>query len=93
MTVNGMLVQTIVAADGDTVSGLTGDNEGYNASANSWSSLAADPHPRNAACTGPLGGRLFVAGGNNGGALSVTESFNLFEEQMDDIGFFTASRG
>jgi len=74
MTVNGKIVRTIVAADGYTLSGDTGDNERYKASANSWSSLATDPHPRNEACTGALGGRLFVAAGSPDGSSTTTEN-------------------
>jgi N-acetylneuraminic acid mutarotase len=64
---------TIVAADGWTADADTGDNEGYNASTNSWTPLATDPNPRNGACTGAIGGFLYVAGGN----VTSTESFNL----------------
>ena len=73
---------TIVAADGFTSSGNTGDNEGYNASTNVWSSFKADPNPRNGACGAGRGTKMFVAGGDTGGgpgtpALSVTEKFTV----------------
>jgi N-acetylneuraminic acid mutarotase len=73
---------TIVAADGFTASNDTGDNEGYNASANAWSSLTSDPTPRNTAFTGPNGLKLLVAGGYDGGppgtpAMTLNESFNI----------------
>jgi hypothetical protein len=72
---------TIVAADGDSPSGDTGDTEGYNANTNTWSSLKSDPTTRNAACTGAKGTKMFVAGGFNGNpqdpALSVNERFTL----------------
>ena len=76
----GLVGTTIVAADGFSASGDTGDNEGYNASTNSWRSLTADPTGRNEACTGSISGRLYIAGGSNGGVTnntSVNESFNL----------------
>lgn len=70
---------TIVAADGYTATGDTGDNEGYDASANAWTSLTPDPTPKNQTCTGVIGGKLYVAGGSNGywPASSWTESFSL----------------
>jgi len=79
VSVGGKIVQTIIAADGYTASGDTGDNEGYNATANSWKSLASDPTVRHEACTGSIGGKLYLAGGSNnqGTSLTVTESFNL----------------
>jgi N-acetylneuraminic acid mutarotase len=78
-SVNGVIIQTIVAADGYTLSGDTGDNEGYSASVNTWSSLTTDPHPRNEACTGALGAKLFVATGSPDGGSTTTESdvFNI----------------
>jgi N-acetylneuraminic acid mutarotase len=55
-----------------------GDNEGYNVITNAWTPLAFDPNPRNQSCTGAIGRKLYIAGGSNiGGALSVTESFEL----------------
>ena len=73
---------TIVAADGNTTfgpSGFTGDNEGYNASANAWSSLKSNATARTLACARSIGPQLYVAGGIDslGPALSVTESYNL----------------
>ena len=73
---------TIVAADGFTSSNDTGDNEGYNASINTWSSLKSDPTARNGAFTGPKGPRLYVVGGYDGGppgtpADDLNESFNV----------------
>lgn len=76
----GLVANTIVAADGFSAFGDTGDNEGYNASTNSWKSLTSDPTGRNEACNGPITGRLYVAGGSNGGVINntnVNESFNL----------------
>jgi uncharacterized repeat protein (TIGR03803 family) len=75
----GLIGTTIVAADGDTSSGDTGDNEGYSASTNSWKSLARDPTARNGACSGSVGSLFYVAGGINNSypPLNLTESFNL----------------
>jgi len=69
---------TIVAADGFTSSNDTGDNEGYNANTNVWSSLKSDPTPRNTAFTGPKGLRLFVIGGYDGGGPG-TPAYDLNE--------------
>jgi N-acetylneuraminic acid mutarotase len=76
---NKIIGFTIVAADGYAASGFTGDNEGYNASANTWRSLTSDRTPRNSPCKGTKGVKMYVAGGadNFGNALSVTEAFNL----------------
>jgi len=70
---------TIVAADGFTSGGDTGDNEGYNPKTNTWSSLASDPTARNGVCSGVIGQKLYVSDGNNGGSgpISVNESFSL----------------
>jgi uncharacterized repeat protein (TIGR03803 family) len=73
----GLLGSTIVAAGGLTNSGsTTGDNEGYNATSNSWSSLTADPTPRQAGCVASISGRLVFAGGTNGKPLHTSESFS-----------------
>lgn len=71
----GRIGTTILAADGFSASGDTGDNEAYNAATNSWSPLQSDPTARNAACVGPIGPRLYVAGGNSDGTTALTESF------------------
>ncbi|MFY9740890.1 MAG: kelch repeat-containing protein [Candidatus Sulfotelmatobacter sp.] len=76
----GLLGSTITAADGDSSSGDTGDNEGYDASTNSWSSLASDPMRRDLACGGAVAGQLYVAGGHVTGetpALNLNESFDI----------------
>ena len=62
-----------MAADGYTASGDTGDNEGYDLTTNSWTSLKPDPMARNGACRGAIDGQLLVAGGVG----TSTESFNL----------------
>jgi N-acetylneuraminic acid mutarotase len=66
---------TIVAADGLTEAGETGDDESYS---NPWQSLAADPTARSAVCSGSVKGELYLAGGWNGeSSLNLTEAFNL----------------
>jgi uncharacterized repeat protein (TIGR03803 family) len=72
----GLLGSTIVAAGGLTASGVTGDNEGYSSSKNSWSALKDDPTPRQSGCAATLSGHLYFAGGTNGTPLNVVESFN-----------------
>jgi len=72
----GLLGSTIVAAGGLSNSGFTGDNEGYSASKNLWTTLVADPTARSASCTAAITGQLYAAGGSNGTALNVLESFN-----------------
>jgi hypothetical protein len=74
--------KTIVAADGFTTSGDNGDNEGYSAVTNSWTSYKSDPTPRNTACGAGVGGSMYVAGGYPGGgsgtpALALNESFKV----------------
>jgi len=84
----GLVGTTIVAADGFTTSSDTGDNEGYAVSTNLWSSLTADPTPRNASCYGSLSSQLYVAEG-----LNVSAVFDHHErvlqrclEEVDDSG-------
>ena len=76
----GLVGKTIVAADGYTTSGDTGDNEGYSAATNSWTSLKSDPTSRNTACGGGIGAMMYIAGGYPGGnpgtpAITLNESF------------------
>jgi len=72
---------TIVAADGHTTDAVDhGDNEGYDASTNTWSSFAPDPTGRNGACGGGIGQKMYVAGGydgNIGADMSLTEAFKV----------------
>ena len=70
---------TILATDGYSADGDDGDNEGYNPGTGAWNSLSLDPTPRNAACAGTIGTRMYVAGGypGFGTALSSNESYNL----------------
>ena len=58
--------------------GDNGDNEAYDVSTNSWSTLTADPEPRNSSCYGVVSGRLYVAGGATSGVQeSQAESYTL----------------
>ena len=72
---------TIVAADGAVQpSVITGDTEGYDATTNSWRTLAADPTPRVATCFGSVGQKFYDVGGylNNGGAAAtINERYTL----------------
>ena len=75
----GLVGSTIISTDGFNGTSEDGDNEGYNAATNTWSSLKADPNPRDAACGGALGGLLYVAGGfpNQGNHnTTVNDAFN-----------------
>jgi hypothetical protein len=75
-----LLGSSIIANDGYSTSGDTGDNESYTVSTNTWKSLTADPNPRNASCYGAVSGQVYIAGGlNNSGpptTSTVNESFN-----------------
>jgi len=65
----------IVATDGLTEAGETGDNEAF---AEPWQPLAADPMARSAVCSGAVKGELYLAGGWNGeSSLNLTEAFDL----------------
>src|ERR1019366_1487179 len=72
---------TIVAVDGATQpSVFTGNNEGYDATSNTWHTLAADPRPRVATCFGSIGQKFYDVGGEpnpNGNATNVNESYTL----------------
>jgi N-acetylneuraminic acid mutarotase len=83
----GRVGTTIVAADGYTLYGDTGDNEGYDATTNVWTSLTPDPTPRNGACGGAIGAKMYVAGGYKGywPAISLTESFSPSEDTWKTI--------
>jgi N-acetylneuraminic acid mutarotase len=77
---NSLIGTTIVAAGGLTDTAVTGDNEGYNASTNIWTSLTSDPTPRSHTCSGLANGFLFSAGGAAGAAetaIAVNEAFSL----------------
>jgi N-acetylneuraminic acid mutarotase len=72
----GSIGDAVVSAYGVASSGVTGDNEEYTVDNNSWTKLASGPEPRNEACTGSIGGLLYVAGGWNGTPLKSTESYD-----------------
>jgi N-acetylneuraminic acid mutarotase len=75
----GLVGTTIVAADGNTLSGESGDNEGYDAATNTWTAYKPDPTRRNGACGGGIGSKMYVGGGYNGGEsdFKLTESFEV----------------
>ncbi len=81
LPVAGLIGSTIVVADGAIASGeITGDTEGYNATTNTWTTLATDPTARTGACGAVISSRLYDAGGyinNDGAATTVNESFTL----------------
>jgi hypothetical protein len=73
---------TIVAAGGyygGPNGSDNGDNEGYDAATNTWTSLTSEPNPRSAACGGAVGQRMYAASGGDyyGPAVITTESFKL----------------
>jgi N-acetylneuraminic acid mutarotase len=77
---------TIVAADGYDSADL-GDNEGYDAATNTWTSLTSDPEPRSFACAASIGTQLFAAGGWDGreSALTTVESFKLSKQSWKSL--------
>ena len=76
---------TIVAADGAIQPGyITADNEGYDATTNTWRTLAVDPTARVGTCFGSIGQKFYDVGGylNNGGAATdVNYSYSLSTNQ------------
>ncbi|MGA7684449.1 MAG: kelch repeat-containing protein [Terriglobales bacterium] len=67
----GLLGTTIVVADGALSDGSdTGDNEGYDATTNTWTTLAADPAARYASCFGSVGAKFYDMGGNSAGTFA-----------------------
>ena len=67
---------TIVVADGDLSNASpTGDNEGYNATTNTWRTLAGDPTARFASCFGSIGQKFYDVAGQP--SPTVTEVFKL----------------
>lgn len=76
----GVVGKGIVALDGYSSAGDTGDIEGYNPLANIWVMLTPDPTPRDSACGGAIGNQLYVATGyqgNGGSAIPLTEAFTI----------------
>jgi len=87
---------TIVVADGGLNGGLiTGDTEGYDATTNTWSELAADPTARVATCFGSIGQELYDVGGYPGVILteSYTLSTNEWNTNLTPIPQFTMFPG
>jgi Kelch motif len=97
----GLVGNTIVAADGFTPSGDSGDTEGYNVATNAWKSFNSDPTPRNGACGGGIATLVYVAGGYPGGgpgspAYSFNESFSVSANKwvtLDPLPQATVSAG
>jgi N-acetylneuraminic acid mutarotase len=76
----GLLGTTIVAADGGTNGGGdTGDNEGYDATTNTWTALASDPASRYASCFGSIGAKFYDMGGNS--ASTFADDFQLSKDK------------
>ncbi len=75
---------TIVVVDGATNGqGATGDNEGYDATTNTWKSLAADPASRYASCFGSIGPKLYDVGGQP--ASTLTNAFQLTKDKWTTL--------
>lgn len=75
---------TIVVADGATNGqGDTGDNEGYDATTNTWKSLAVDPTSRYASCFGSIGPKLYDVGGQP--APTLTSAFQLTKDKWTTL--------
>ncbi|HEY4840748.1 MAG TPA: kelch repeat-containing protein [Terriglobales bacterium] len=71
---------TIVVADGATNGGGdTGDNEGYDATTNTWTSLASDPASRYASCFGSVGAKFYDMGGTT--AETFADDFQLSKDK------------
>jgi N-acetylneuraminic acid mutarotase len=75
---------TIVVADGATNGqGDTGDNEGYDATTNTWKSLASDPAPRYASCFGSIGPKFYDVGGQP--VPTLTNAFQLTKDKWTTL--------
>jgi len=72
----GLAGTTILATDGYTPAGDTGDNQGYNATTNVWKALASDPTPRHDSCYGVINGLMYIAGGGLS-PMNTNESYNV----------------
>ncbi len=76
----GLLGTTIVVADGGTNGGgATGDNEGYDAVTNAWTTLASDPAARYASCFGSVGAKFYDMGGDS--ASTFADDFQLSKDK------------
>jgi N-acetylneuraminic acid mutarotase len=84
----GVVGGVLVAADGYSSAGDTGDNESYNALANEWVNLVADPTARDGACGRAIGTKLYVASGylgNGGSAIALTEAFTVSSNTWETL--------
>jgi uncharacterized protein (TIGR03437 family) len=75
----GLIGSTIVAAGGLTNSGVTTDNEGYNAATNSWTTLAPLPTARQAGCFGVSAGLLYFASGDGVASGSLLNTMDAYD--------------
>lgn len=57
----------------------TGDNEGYDATTNTWTSLASDPASRYASCSGSIGAKFYDMGGDT--AETFADDFQLTKDK------------
>ncbi len=57
----------------------TGDNEGYDAATNTWTTLAADPAARYAPCFGSIGAKFYDVGGDL--APTFADDFQLSKDK------------
>ena len=63
---------------GLTASGVTADNEGYNAATNSWEALAPVPTAGQAGCFGESAGLFYLAGGQNASQpLTIAQAYSV----------------
>jgi len=85
----GRIGTTIVVTDGSD-GDVDGNNQGYDATTNTWSWLASDPTLRQDPCAAPIGGLMYSAGGWNvvdNPALTLTESYSLSKNEWTTTGF------
>jgi uncharacterized protein (TIGR03437 family) len=75
----GLIGSTTVAAGGLTNSGVTTDNEGYNAATNSWTTLAPLPTARQAGCFGVSAGLLYFASGDGVASGSLLNTMDAYD--------------
>ena len=91
---NVLIGTTIVAAGGLTDTAVTGDNEGYNASTNIWTSHTSDPTPRSHMCNGLANGLVLRGrcGRHCGDCHRSERSLQSIDQQMDHQGCHAPSR-
>jgi N-acetylneuraminic acid mutarotase len=76
----GLIGTTIVVADGAiNGGGTTGDNEGYDATTNTWTTLASDPASRYASCFGSVGAKFYDMGGTT--AETYADDFQISKDK------------